>query len=324
MWILDELKKMSTRKDVAIIHRERQITFEELWNKSEQLANWLDENTKSKNPIVIYGNKDIDINIIMIAVLKSGRAYVPVDIAFPKERLYQIIEMVQCEVVFNLSEVELDQKYKTIEKSGLVDIFDKYANIFVETKWVQHKDVCYILFTSGSTGVPKGVQISKKNIENFTDWFDGYCNNGERMVLNQISYSFDVSVIPLYIYLAQGKTLFNIDYEMLSDYKDLFKNIGNVPIDVWISTPAFLESCSMDINFGKKLLPELEKFILAGEVLTKKLVNTIHTKFAGSVIINGYGPTEGTVLLSACEITDEMVQDTENNLPIGYAIPEGL
>ena len=81
---------------------------------------------------------------------------------------------------------------------------------------MQGEDNCYILFTSGSTGDPKGVQITKNNILNFVGWFSGYAAVPEgAAVLNQVSYSFDVSVIQLYIYLASGATLFSIDKGML-------------------------------------------------------------------------------------------------------------
>ena len=68
------------------------------------------------------------------------------------------------------------------------------------------------------------------------------------------------------------------------------------------------------------MLPSLEKFILAGEVLTKKLVRNIKSKFENSVVINGYGPTEGTVLLASCEISEEMMK-SEKSLPIGKLLP---
>ncbi|MFQ8600862.1 MAG: AMP-binding protein [Oscillospiraceae bacterium] len=92
-------------------------------------------------------------------------------------------------------------------------------------------------------------------------------------------------------------------------------------LSVWISTPAFLEICSFADCFCSVMLPNLKKFILAGEVLTKRLVGTIWEKFEGADILNGYGPTEGTVLLSACNITKNMME-AANNLPIGKVLPD--
>ena len=80
MWILNNLEKFKYSNEIAIIHREKYITFKELWEKSEKIANYIKKNCKTKAPVLIYGNKDINIIPVMIASLKTGRAYCPVDI----------------------------------------------------------------------------------------------------------------------------------------------------------------------------------------------------------------------------------------------------
>ena len=329
MWILDELKKRSDSDVTALIHRERNISFQELWEQSEIMAEYFKRNCQTKAPIVIYGNKDIEITVLMLAALKSGRAYVPLDITFPANRVETVMQDVENELLFNFSgeTVNLPEGCREIGKRELLSLLqgNPEGTIIPEQDYVQGEDNCYILFTSGSTGKPKGVQISKRNIVNFTSWFAKTCelSADKQVVLNQVSYSFDVSVIPLYIYLAMGKTLFSIDKEMLDNIRLLFRYLKDSHIAAWVSTPAFLEICSFDDSFDEKMLPELENIILAGEVLTKKLVSVLHTKFSGAKVINGYGPTEGTVLLSACEITDEMLAD-EKSLPIGVILDDGF
>lgn len=327
MWILDELKKLSDSEKTALIHRERRISFRQLWQQSEAAASYIKKICRTNAPIVIYGNKDIEITVLMLAALKTGRAYVPLDITFPASRVETIMQDVENELLFNFSDekVNLAPGGKELNKEGLAQVIRDYAGDSVpETEYVQEEDNCYILFTSGSTGKPKGVQISKRNIVNFTEWFAKTCelSEGKQVVLNQVSYSFDVSVIPLYIYLSMGKTLFSIDKEMLDNTRMLFDYLKDSQIAAWVSTPAFLEICSFDDSFDETMLPQLENIILAGEVLTKKLVTALHRKFRNAKVVNGYGPTEGTVLLSACEITDEMLVD-EKSLPIGRVLKDG-
>lgn len=327
MWILDELEKYKESDEIAIIHREEQITFAELWKQSDYLAEYIEKTCKTKAPVAIYGNKDIAITVVMLAALKTGRAYVPLDITFPAFRVEAIMQDIQNELLFNFSgeKVMLRESCVQVEKEKLKDIYEQEVPVtLTKDQYVREEDNCYILFTSGSTGKPKGVQISKQNIVNFTRWFSETCvlTEGKQVVLNQVSYSFDVSVIPLYIYLSMGKTLFSIDKEMLDHTKLLFEYLKKSNIAAWISTPAFLEICSFDDNFNEQMMPELETVILAGEVLTKQLVKTMWDKFAGVKVVNGYGPTEGTVLLSACEITKSMMED-EKSLPIGTLLADG-
>lgn len=331
MWILDELKNKKAIEDsFAIIHRDSKITYRDLWDHSEKIAHWMEVNLNTDAPVLIYGNKDIEIVIVMIAALKTGRAYVPIDVTFPIDRVRKIAEITDAEVLFDMTNErefinELKMLKKVIDKSSIKSIIRqiKIEKNIDESKWVKDIDNCYILFTSGSTGEPKGVQISKNNIINFVDWFCKYADVAGQVVLNQVSYSFDVSVIQLYIYLSLGKTLFCIDKDMVSDFGSLFQFLGSSNISAWVSTPAFIEMCAVYDVFDRKLLSGLKKVILAGEVLTKKLVAVLWEKFPGIEVINGYGPTEGTVLLTCCSINNEMMNDSEHELPIGYILDGG-
>lgn len=327
MWILDELKNRMHSDQTAMIHRDRSITYRELWTASEHLAAKLEGELKTMAPVVIYGNKDIEILVVMMAALKTGRPYVPVDVTFPVERLQKIADMTETELLFNFSGTDdaTIGNGTTFRVSGgdFHDWLKTPGGRSDEERWVSGGDDCYILFTSGSTGEPKGVQITKDNIINFTENFGRYLSvpEGSR-ALNQVSYSFDVSDIQLYYHLANGVSLFNIDREMIGDFGELFSFLGGSGISSWVSTPSFIEMCAVYDDFSRELLPDLERIVLAGEVLTKNLVKTLWKNFPGVKIVNGYGPSEITVLTSACEITREMVQRDEA-LPIGHVLEDG-
>lgn len=324
MKLLDSVKKYSNLGRLAVVCDGEKLTYKELDEMSDSMATYLiNEFGQDKSPIVIYGNKDNLILVLMIAALKSGRAYVPLDVTFPIERVKQVINEVDAKVVINFTEETLENSYS---QNDIIDIINNLKGEFVSREnWVKDDENAYILFTSGSTGKPKGVQISKNNLDSFNDWFGKYMNldDNEDVIMNQVSYSFDVSVIPIYLGLIYGKTLNSLSKKTLEDFRLLFNNLKESNIKEWVSTPALAEMCIRDENFNSDLMPNLRTFFFAGEVLSKKLVKELMERFKGVRIINGYGPTEGTVLLSAIDVTEEMLED-ERSIPIGYPLEGGI
>lgn len=306
---------------ICEIYRDSKLTYGDLKKYSDALAYYIASKYKNdKSPIVIYGHKDHEMLISFLACSKSGHAYIPVDTTFPKDRIKDIIESSNPKLFINIGNINIDNfDNEVLSKKDLNNIFNKFSGSEPDkASFVKENDVYYMLYTSGSTGKPKGVQITYNALKTFIEWFTPYCKTSEEesVFLNQVSYSFDVSVISTYIGLILKKTLYVIDKEMTTNFKDLFKNLSISKIAMWISTPSFAEMCVIDNSFNKALLPKLEKMFFAGEILSKKLVSTLYKRFGDISIINGYGPTEATVLITAIEVTKNMI-DAEDPIPIG-------
>ena len=185
---------------------------------------------------------------------------------------------------------------------------------------VQGDDNYYIIFTSGTTGKPKGVQISHNNLLSFTNWMitDKEFATPERpQMLAQPPYSFDLSVMYWAPTLALGGTLFALPSAVTQDFKQLFETILSLPIAIWTSTPSFADMALLSDDFNSQKLPQLTHFYFDGEELTVKTAQKLRDRFPQARIINAYGPTEATVALSAVAVTDEMLQNCKR-LPIGY------
>ena len=313
MFLLESLAKFAETDRIAFVYGEKTLTFAQLERQSNAFAAWLLQNFgEDRTPVLIYGHKDLEIPACMFGALKAGRAYVPVDVTFPAERVGQIIEELQPKVVVNLVDDEA-----ALNRDALAQILSEDAASCPEF-WICPEQTAYMLFTSGSTGKPKGVQVTAGNIAAFdrgvAPWFA--IENG--LFLNEISYSFDVSVCALYYALSRGMTLFTVDKATLDDPRRLFEALRCSQIDFWVSTPSLAEICVQSEQFRKELLPRVQKFVFCGEVLTKKLCTQMMERFPGVPVLNAYGPTEATVLVTAAEVTPAMLEDPRP-VPIGYA-----
>jgi D-alanine--poly(phosphoribitol) ligase subunit 1 len=120
-----------------------------------------------------------------------------------------------------------------------------------------------------------------------------------------------------------GRTIFGIDKNMIGNFKELFEYFKKSKIAMWISTPSLVEMCMVDKNFNKSLLPDLEKLFVAGEVLTNNLVNSVFERFGDIELINGYGPTEATVLVTAIGMDKNQAKELEP-IPLGYPMDNCL
>ncbi len=319
MFLLDALKRYARTDRTAIRYGAQSLSFAELDRRSDAFARWLlDRFGDDRTPVLIYGHKELSIPVCMFGALKAGRGYVPVDTTFPRERAAQIAAEVRPKVLVDLYGLGLDAPV-TLDGPALEAITEKGGECGRES-WIAPETVAYILFTSGSTGRPKGVQVTAGNLAAFNEgvapWFALDGDGG--VCLNEISYSFDVSVCALYYALSRGMTLETVDRATLNDTPALFAALRRSDVDLWVSTPSLGEICLQSEQFCEALLPKVQKFVFCGEVMTCKLGRQMLERFPRAKIYNAYGPTEATVLVTAVEVTEALCE-ARSSLPIGYA-----
>lgn len=319
MFLLQNLANLAKTDRTAIVYNGETLSFAALERQSGAFAAYLLKTLgEDRTPILIYGHKELAIPACMFGALKAGRGYIPVDTSFPPERVRQIAEEVRPKLIVDLYGIGLEAQ-TVLDAEALRNILNGPDGVGPEA-WVGPEDIAYILFTSGSTGKPKGVQITAGNLAAFMDgvapWFDLGLDGG--VFLNEISYSFDVSVCALYYALSRGMTLYTVDKHTLDDPRRLFAALRASDIDFWVSTPSLAEICVQSEQFCRDLLPRVKGFVFCGEVLTKKLAAQILERFPGVPVYNAYGPTEATVLVTAAEVTPAMLADSRP-IPIGYA-----
>lgn len=308
--VLKKLEDVVKNNENKIAYSENKtcITYKELWDKSNKLASSLKR--EGTSPVLIYGDKSTNMLISIVACLIANRTYIPIDICFPIERVKTIIELSKSTLVIAnesllingincMSISDINQNFKDNEE------YDTSLN-----------KIAYIIFTSGSTGTPKGVPVLYENLENFIDWILATIPNcGITKVLNQASFSFDLSVADLYYSLLTASTLVALSRVVQNDYSLVLNTIQEENINLIVTTPTFLKLLMLDAEFSEDFFKELKCVYLCGEQFEVITAQKLLKRFPNIKIINAYGPTEATSAVSSIFIKPEMFD--KNFLPVG-------
>jgi D-alanine--poly(phosphoribitol) ligase subunit 1 len=180
----------------------------------------------------------------------------------------------------------------------------------------------YVVFTSGTTGVPKGVAVPRAALAHFASWLlasHRFAPGGETF-LNQAPFGFDLSVMDVYGALLTGGTLFSITREEIADPRRLFRRLDGAPLTTWVSTPSFARFCLAERRFAAAMLPGLRRFLFCGETLAPTLARQLLARFPDAEVWNMYGPTEATVAVTAVRIHAALAA-TDGPLPVGRPAP---
>ena len=296
-------------------------TYGQLKADSDSLAAHIDQmGLPEKSPVVVFGGQEYEMLATFVALTKSGHAYIPIDSHSALERVSAIVEVAEPSLIIAINEFPLENPAAPI--MSWEQVREAYAaqHAYDLKHLVKGDDNYYIIFTSGTTGKPKGVQISHDNLLSFTNWMitDKEFATPERpQMLAQPPYSFDLSVMYWAPTLALGGTLFALPSAITQDFKQLFATIFSLPIAIWTSTPSFADMAMLSEDFNAEKMSGITHFYFDGEELTVKTAQKLRERFPNARIINAYGPTEATVALSAVAVTDEMLA-TLKRLPIGY------
>ncbi len=306
--LLDRVDRWGSLAPDRIVHVSgaRSLTYGELIRRSDALAAHLSRVLPhDKSPIVVLGHKEPEMLIAFLGSIKSGHPYVPVDTVLPPPRVERITANSCAQITLtpeNVREWSEGTGSRLAPSLGSDDPF-------------------YIMFTSGSTGDPKGVVITLGCLTSFLDWMLAeHAFQEQEVFLNQVPYSFDVSFMDTFPALLTGGTVFAVTRDEVANPKQLFQGLATSNVTTWVSTPSFAQICLVERTFTREMLPHVRRFLFCGETLAPEIAAELLRRFPGAEVWNTYGPTETTVATTSIRI-DENILKNYSPLPIGYPMP---
>ena len=311
---LFEDKVIASPLTTAIICNGEKITYEDLNKKANQLTNYLSKRGITKNDLVcIMTHRSIEMVVGLLAILKLGACYIPVDPSYPKERINYLIENSNSKAI-------LVDNYtcNNIENSHTVNISldnefyleEDCMNLNVD---ISPDALMYLIYTSGSTGNPKGVMLTHKNVHNFLVGINNIIDfKHNNTILSLTTICFDIFGLELWGGLTNGLTVVVATEDEQNNAEKLNKLCLENNVQMLQTTPSRM---SFFLNSADNLefLNNINCIMLGGESLPEKIVDDLQHR-CDARIFNMYGPTETTIWSTIKEIK------TSNDISIGTPI----
>lgn len=310
----------SISDSIAVVYNQVSLTYSQLNNKADALAAFLRHKGVKKGSIVaLMCNKSIEMIIGILAVLKAGGAYMPIDPAYPMDRVKYMLDdsgseiMLTYNIDWRMNEQDLNPILASIEVIDLGEE-DNFVAHTSESQYVgEAEDMAYVIYTSGSTGKPKGAVIKHRNVirlvknANYVSF-----DSGDRIIQTG-AMVFDASTFEIWGALLNGLSMYIVDEDVILDPPKLGEAILNYKITtMWLTSPLFNQ-----LSLQKpEIFKSLKYLLVGGDVLSPKHINSVRKICKDIKIINGYGPTENTTF-STCFTID---REYEENIPIGKPI----
>ncbi|WP_121809994.1 non-ribosomal peptide synthetase [Mucilaginibacter kameinonensis] len=299
----------------ALVFGGETVSYQELNERSNRIAHYLKaDGVKTESLVAICIERGINMITGILGVLKSGAAYVPVDMDYPKERISYILEDTLATIILtsstgratlndiNAQVIELDNNQEIANQSG------DNLNIAIASS-----ELAYVIYTSGSTGKPKGVMIEHGNlisylVNNKTKYISD--NGSKSGTFIHLSYTFDASVTGLFMPLISGRSIViaGAKYDNVFEDENLLKY---APYEFIKLTPAHI-SLLREATSGEDRNMLTDRLVIGGEALRLNQFAGYNIGGCDTEVINEYGPTEATV---GCSVYSFKLSDNLENIP---------
>lgn len=311
-----------TPDSIALIHESEKVTYSQLNHQANQLANYLQKHGVTKETLVgICLERSIDMVVGILAILKAGGTYIPLDPSYPVERLNFMLLDSQVSILISQQKI-LEKLSLSSSKIVCLDIQkDEIAQQNPENpiNISKPEHLAYIIYTSGSTGTPKGVLGTHRGTVNGLHWlWKTYPFSPEEVCCQKTAISFVDSVWEIFAPLLQGIPTVIISNVTLLDPQLFVEALAHHKVTRIILVPSFLRLLLDNYHHLTKKLSQLKLWITSGEALSINLAKTFREFMPFAKLINLYGSSE--VSANATYYDTTLLQDQANSVPIGRPI----
>jgi len=310
-----EAQVQATPNQIAVRYENTVLTYAELNQRANALARVLQEKGAGRHTqVALLAERSLELVVGLLATLKSGASYVPVDPEYPAERIAYMLEHSQASVVLthsHLTDRIADGQAAVVLLDATLDATVATDNLDVT---VTADDAAYVIYTSGSTGKPKGVVLPQRAIVNHMRWMLAtFPLMAADVVLQKTAFSFDASVWEFYAPLLSGAQLVMARPGGHADPEYLVQAVQTYGVTTLQLVPAMLQLMTTRPAFGQ--LTTLRRIFCGGEALSTELAERVQGLLSADVI-NLYGPTESCIDATAYVVARE----PHRTMPIGRPI----
>ena len=307
------------------------LTYRELDERASRIAGFLaEQGVRAGDRLGLALPKSTAALTAVFGIMRLGAAYVPVDWTGPAERIRTILKDCQVRALFlDSSRAELADIAETVIWLGkdrnacsLQPMFGWDTALrhvpldFVPPR--QPDDLAYILYTSGSTGIPKGVMLTHRNAMSYVDWCsEVFVPSENDRFSSHAPFHFDLSILDIYVPIKHGASVHLIPDELGKNPKELARFIASRQLTVWYSTPAILSLLAGFGELDRHNYSELRLVLFAGEVFPVKQLRRLTEHWPHPAYYNLYGPTETNVCTFA-QIPTPVPEERTEPYPIGW------